>query len=172
MDVNYQQVTNKKVYLRHRANFDDIRTLASSLSEEFLNNYRTNTPIEVLWSEIKAICRKCLNQVPNKVSVKFPQQPWINARIKRLSNKKQRLHNKVRLSGNVNDFQVYKKFKKFVQKECRKAHNYYLANTLNNHSGSKCLWSYIKSKKKIKLELHPYDTMTKFTLMTKIKQIS
>ena len=27
-------------------------------------------------------------------------------------------------------------------------HNNYLANSLNNHSGSKRLWSYIKSKKK------------------------
>ena len=111
-------------------------------------NYDTDTPIEELWSEFKDVCRKCLNQVPLKLSNKRPQQPWITARIKRLSNKKQRLYNKARLSGNSHDFHVYKEFKKTVQKECRNAHNKYLANSLSNASGSKLLWSYIQGKKK------------------------
>jgi len=34
-------------------------------------------------------------------------------------------------------------------------HNNYLANTLNNHSGSKHLWSYIKSKKKYQTGVAP-----------------
>ena len=46
------------------------------------------------------------------------------------------------------NFHAYKEFKKFVQRQCRSAHNSYLANSLNNHKGSKHLWSYIKSKKK------------------------
>ena len=89
----------------------------TQLSGEFLNNYDTDTPIEELWSEFKDICRKCLNQVPTKLSNKRPQQPWITARIKRLSNKKQWLYNKARLSHNSDDFYVYKEFKKTVQKE-------------------------------------------------------
>ena len=35
-----------------------------------------------------------------------------------------------------------------TKKKCRTAHINYLANSLSNHSGSKRLWSYIKSKKK------------------------
>ena len=122
--------------------------MTNNLSGEFLNNYDTDTPIEELWSEFKDICKKCLNQVPIKLCNKCPQQPWITARIKRLSNKKQRLYKKARLSGSSDDFHVYKEFKKTVQKECRNAYNNYLANSLNNSSVSKRLWSYIKSKKK------------------------
>ena len=61
--------------------------MANNLSEEFLSNYDTDGPIEEIWSEFKSIYKKCLNQVPIKLSVKHPQQPWINARIKRLSKK-------------------------------------------------------------------------------------
>ena len=68
--------------------------MTNNLSGEFLNNYDTDTPIEELWSEFKDICKKCLNQVPIKLSNKRPQQPWITARIKRLSNRKQQLYNK------------------------------------------------------------------------------
>ena len=49
---------------------------------------------------------------------------------------------------NIKQITVYKEFKKLVQKECRKTHNNYLADSLNNFGGSKHLWSYIKSKKK------------------------
>ena len=110
-----------------------------------------------------------IKYVPTKLSNMHPQQPWITARIKRLSNKKQRLYNKARLSHNSDDFHVYKEFKKNVQKECRNAHNNYLANTLNNSSGSKRLWSYIKSKKNDQTGV---ASMTKFTSTTKIKPIS
>jgi len=97
---------------------------------------------------------------------KHPQQPWIlTTRFKRLSNKKQRLYNKARLSCNPDDFHTCKED---CTKECRNAHNNYLANALNNSRGSKQLWSYIKGKKK---ELHLYAIMTKFTLMIKIKLI-
>ena len=148
MDVDYHQATIKKVYQWHRADFDDIRSMTNNLSGEFLNIYDTDIPIKELWSEFKDICKKCLNQVPIKLSNKRPWQPWITARIRQLSYKKQRLYNKARLSGNSDDFHIYKDFKKTVQKECRNAHTNYLANSLNNSSGSKRLWSYIKGKKK------------------------
>jgi len=84
--------------------------MANNLSEEFLRNYNTDTPIEGIWLEFKNICKKCLNQIPSKLSVKRPRQPWINARIKPLSNKKQWLYNKARLSGNSDDLRAYKEF--------------------------------------------------------------
>ena len=88
VDVDCHQNTSKKVYLWHKADFEDIRAIANNLSEEFLSNYNADTPIEDLWLEFKNICKKCLNQIPTKLSVKLPRQPRINARIKRLSNKK------------------------------------------------------------------------------------
>ena len=41
-----------------------------------------------------------------------------------------------------------KSSRSFYKNKCRNACNNYLANTLNSHSGSMRLWSYIKSKKK------------------------
>ena len=36
-----------------RADFDHIRAIVNNLSEEFLNKFDSDTPIEVLWSEFK-----------------------------------------------------------------------------------------------------------------------
>ena len=51
---------------------------------------------------------------------------------------------------NIEDLEVYKCFKRFVQKECQVACNSYIADSLNasSQNGSKRLWSYIKSRKK------------------------
>ena len=114
MDVYLHQVIYKKIYLWPRADFDDIRTIANNLSEEFLNEFDSDTPIEVLWSEFKTICKKCLDQVPTKLSVKCPRQPRINSKIKRFSNKRQCLYNKARRTGDASDVQIYKQFKKLV----------------------------------------------------------
>ena len=57
---------------------------------------------------------------------------------------------KAKWTKNIKDLQAYKCFKRFVQKQCRVAYNCYIADFLNGRSqnGSKCLWSYIKSRRK------------------------
>jgi len=75
--------------------------------------------------------------------------------------------NKARLFGDPNNFQAYKKIKKLVQKECRIAHNNYLANVIVDQSAYYGLT--LRVRKKTKLELDHYATMTKYTLMIKTK---
>jgi len=82
VDVDLHQAVHKKIYLWQRVDFDDIRAIANNLSEEFLNEFDTDIPIELLWSEFKIICKKCLDQIPTKLFAKCPREPWINSRIK------------------------------------------------------------------------------------------
>ena len=51
-------------------------------------------------------------------------------------------------SGLTNNILKYKKFKIFMQKECCKAYNNYIASSFSTSlpAQSKRLWSYVKSK--------------------------
>ena len=150
VDIELQKPISCRIYLWHKANFEHIKSLANSLVDEFLTKHDDDTPTETLWQAFKSICSSCLNCVPSRITSQCSHQPWINTQIKRLSNKKQRLYNKAKRTMNIEDLEVYKCFKKFVQKECRIAYSSYIADSLNasSQNGSKCLWSYIKSRKK------------------------
>ena len=56
---------------------------------------------------------------------------WANTKIKRYSRQKQRLYNRAINSGLADDTIKYKKFKTFMQKECRKAYNNYIASSIS-----------------------------------------
>ena len=75
--------------------------------------------------------------------------PWVTTYIKRLSRKKQRLHNKACSSNLESDWSAYRNFEKHTQHDCRRVCNQYLKHLLNpnSESGHKHLWIYIKSKR-------------------------
>ena len=75
VDVDLHQVVHKKNYFWQRADFDDIRTIANNLSEEFLNEFDSDIPIEVLWLEFKTINNFVRSVLTTKLSVKCPRQP-------------------------------------------------------------------------------------------------
>ena len=95
------------------------------------------------------MCQKCLELVPCKSLSSSIKYPWITTQIKRLSNKKQRLYNRARYSGLQSDWLAYYELKKFVQHECRKAHDTYVADLLTSNNGhiNKRFWTYIKGKR-------------------------
>jgi len=70
-------------------------------------------------------------------------QPRATPLIRRLSRKKQRLHNQSRRSDLAEDWIEYHAAKKLMQKECQPVHNRYLCNMFNPDSnrGYKNLWS-------------------------------
>ena len=150
MYIKQQTPISQRIYLWYKADFDQIKSQAVNLADEFLTKYNGDTPIETLWHDFKSIlCSSCLSCVSSRKRSQRFHQPWINTNIKRLSNKKQRLYNKVKRTKNVKDLETYKCFERFVQKECRVAYNCYIADSLNTSSqnGSKHQWSYIKNRK-------------------------
>ena len=103
------------------------------------------------------MCRTCLEQVPSQItSIRF-NQPWINTKIKRYSKTKQRLldYNKARSTGQINDMLKYKQFKCFMQAECCRTHNNYVATTFMTNSPNKNYGHTLKVRGKITVELVP-----------------
>ena len=150
VDIKISKPTARKIYLWHKCDMETIRNIATEAATNFLSNHDTNTPIDTLWNGFKKICMACLEKVPSKMVTKRLNQPWANTKIKRYSRQKQRLYNRAKTTGLEEDLLKYKKFKKFVQKECHKTYNEYIASsfTTSSPTQSKRLWSYIKSKRK------------------------
>ena len=95
------------------------------------------------------MCFDCLGLVPTKLHSNRSKQPWINAYIRRLSRKKQRLYNLAKFSNSRHNWEVYRTFKRKIQGECRKAYNNYIGELIDEKgSVTKKLWSYIKNQRK------------------------
>ena len=103
---------------------DKIREFCRS----FLSLHTVSTPIQDLWNNLKSFYQQCLDLVPYKFYSSPSKNPWINAHIKHLSNKKRRLYNKAWSSSLKSDWDTYKAFKSYMQRECRKAHNSYVSD--------------------------------------------
>ena len=141
-------------------------------SDNFLNAYLADTPINNLWKEFKQACIECLQQVPNW-SPNNSRKPWITTNVKRLSCQKQYYFNRVRQTNHSDDWKAYNNIKKKTQQECRRSHNRYVSSLADDCGGVlKKLWSYIKSKRKdsmgVPLLLHHdstyCDSLTKATI--------
>lgn len=87
--------------------------------------------------------------VPSKTTSSRFSQLWINSEIKQLSRIKQNAFNRAKESKNPKDWEHYKALKSKCQSECRKAHNNYIGNMLNDdiNKNPKRFWSFIKSKR-------------------------
>ena len=74
----------------------------------------------------------------------------INTKIRRYSKKKQRLYNRARSTGLADDMLKYKQFKHFMQAECCRAYNDYIASSFTTSSPIPKDYghTYIKSKRK------------------------
>ena len=111
-----------------------------------------------LWDAYKAMCMNCLQLVPTKSACsRKSNQPWVTSLIRRLSSKKQRLYNRAKRSGLLDDWKEYHAAKKLMQKECRQAHNRFLCEIFDPDSnrGYKNLWSYVKCKRRDQVTIPP-----------------
>ena len=141
---------SRHIFLWNKADFYQVNHIMMQHCSEFLSNYSSDTPVEVIWETFKSICSECLSLIPSTNSSKNHfKAPWITAYIKHLSNRKKRAYNKACTTGLASDWSAYHSLKTPSKKECHKAHNCFLQQLTNpdydtNH---KRLWSYIKSKR-------------------------
>ena len=87
-------LSDRKLYLWNRANFDETRSKFSDISQEFFNQHTVDTPIEDLWHSLCSLLKFVLDEfVPSKIITGVSKKPWINRTIKQLRQRKQRQYN-------------------------------------------------------------------------------
>ena len=89
------------------------------------------------------------HRIPSKYNSLRHHQPWINRSINQVSRHKQCLYNRACHSGLADDWDAYKQFKHYTQRQCKDAYNDYIQGIVSTESNSnpKCFWSFIKSKR-------------------------
>lgn len=139
--VNYQKSNNYKSYLWNKANVEDMKQCMLSFMSEFLHSYSVETPVELLWSSISEKLLYLLdNFVPSKLSSSNPSQPWVTRNIKQLRRQKQRSYNRAVSTNLPVHWQAFRQKKREMQRECRRAFNKYMFNSIH--------YPYLSGKKK------------------------
>ena len=71
----------RKVFLWNRADFVEINNKALEYCNNFVSQYTTNTPIEVLWASFKSFCLECLDLIPHKFHKMTDWDTYRNLRV-------------------------------------------------------------------------------------------
>ena len=105
--------------------------------------------MNLLWETLRDKCLDMADHIQSKYTSIRQHQPWINRSIKQLSRRKQRCYNKARLTGLAEDWETYKKLKRYTQQQCKEAYDSYVNSIVSPESSNnpKRFWSFIKSKR-------------------------
>lgn len=142
--VSHFKQPRRQILLWSKADMDNIRKILKTISDNILNLYDLESPVDQIWSSIKDGLTQALKQVPTKMTSSKRSQPWANTTVKRMSRRK---HRAMKTALKTGKWDRYNSVKRQLQRECRHAHDHWL-NSMIEEGGKKRLWSYVKSKRK------------------------
>lgn len=137
----------RQIWLYKRANWRALkRELAETPWQEYLSDANVNVAVERFNS---ILLQKCKTYIPIK-TVKFTSKDkqWITAEIKLEIKNRDKLFNKAKRSGDINDFQTFKHQRNLVTKLIRTAKMDHLSNLTNKLTGcnsEKEWWKLVKT---------------------------
>ena len=145
-----KRLPKRKIYLRHKANTDNINTALNSLKDEYFNKFTNNNNIDDKWNffekNIKSIIDK---HIPHKFTSTRLNLPWFSRVQRRLCRRQTRLFKIAKKSQDPQDWTMFKTFRKSVHKNLKESRNNFISNKLKDSlvENPKKFWSYIKRLK-------------------------
>ena len=143
----------RKVHLWHKLSKKDlteIRKFVSNESNQILQNFTINSPVEEIWSSIKNISSTTLEKfIPSKVTSARHNQPWITRRCRSLIHKKQKFYNRAVRSNSDYDWKKFAEIRLETQRECRSASRTNISRNISDDESrnNKFLYRYVKAKR-------------------------
>ena len=80
----------RKIVLWNKVDSNNLKNLASSAVNKFLNSYTLDTPTNQRWAGIKNIVNSSMNLIPTRYTSTRYSQPWVTRDCKRISKMKER----------------------------------------------------------------------------------
>ncbi|KAG1684579.1 hypothetical protein GQR58_009384 [Nymphon striatum] len=161
-NLNLAIKSNKKkprmVYRFSKANFDDIKMDAETLSNKFFERNPEILSVENNWQYFKMGLMKILrDRVPCRRLGSWSNTPWMTRDLKKSLKKKKKLYDNYKRSGMESDKTKYRDFQKLLKCRLSMAQDEYIANTLDPDlkEKPKKFWSYIKSKRQDQIGIPP-----------------
>ena len=148
----------RTIHLFSKADWSSMHKEIELFSEHFLNSYYEHS-LNDNWNSIKnAIFSSVEKHVPQRKASNKKKHPWITTDLIRKSRKKHRMFKKSRQTKNPGHIEKFKKFKKELQKEIKKAKTSYINQTVIQgleEGNTKAFYKYIKSLRTDNLGLAP-----------------
>ena len=145
-----------------------LRDHMSQFKESYLSEDHSHMSVNEMWVKFKTGFLEAVERfIPTKMTKTKYSLPWINATIKRLMRRCQKLYLRAaRKSNDLDEKNHYKRFRAHVQKVERDAYWRHVSNIFmfvndtsdpdSNKSGKiKKFWSFVKSLKKDALGITP-----------------
>ena len=141
------KVKPHKRYLFHKANESALKDDLNKWSSTFvMNNKNSHKAVTDLFSEFSEAVKQAMDtHVPSKMISKRTRSPWINKRVRRLHQRKQRAFNAHRIANNDESYEHFKQVRKSTHKATKTAYKSYVASVCTE--STKKFWSFIKSMK-------------------------
>ena len=144
----YTRQKRRTIYLYHKANWIDIKATMKKACTDIVESVKD---VEGKWNDFKSAINQILDtKIPNKLSPKLRQLPWLSKSDKKKISRKHKLYQKAKSSNSEEDRDKFKKHKKATQKAVRAAHWRFVNSILDESlkdGNSKPFWKYIKSKR-------------------------
>ena len=130
----------------NKANWEAIRSGLISFYQDLCNTDMSNTDINTLWAHFRdTLIDLTAKYIPSKKARKRCSLPWINAKLRKMIRKRNRLFSKYKLLHSPVLSERYKSLKHTIQKEIRKSHQQYI-NTLISTENENDIYSHSNKK--------------------------
>ena len=139
-----------KVYIRKRANVQQIKSDLLSFANYYLTNL-LHADLDMEWDTFVATMSDTLERnIPHKFTSCRTNLPWFNRDHRRMYRKKQRLYNKAKISDKPEDWSAFKSIRRSLNKELSKSRNQSMSEFLMQvvKENPMSFWSHIKKVKK------------------------
>ena len=136
----------RKRYLYHKADWPAIKSNLLNFQNQYFSLHKDND-IHTKWNLFK---NTILNLIDQHIPFKFQKsyhKPWHTSSIKRLIRKKQRLYNKAKKTKSPIDQQIFRDFRRELDKTINDNYRRYISNMVDSDS-NKLLYKHVKNLRK------------------------
>ena len=148
-----QSETSQKVPQWHKANFNQINSELESFDWDL---ELRDLSAEEAWTLFTVKMNETvIKNVPFRIRRKTSKPVWMSNKCLQAVRKKRRLWRIFKQSNSQQDFAVYKKQEKFVQKLCKTAKKRFEKNLASDKGNTRKFYAYVNSKKTVKSTVGP-----------------
>ena len=154
----YQQFAKKTIFIYSKANWANLKTKCSEISNKIIDMTKDqgNTCIQTVYNFFETSLQNAVNEeIPQKTITNRHSLPWLNKKLKKMSNKKRRLRKQAKRTKTWDNYN-------FFQKECRREHRKAEQNFVKNsieqgllENNTKPFWRYVKSRRQDNIGISP-----------------
>ncbi|XP_072018292.1 uncharacterized protein [Amphiura filiformis] len=162
----------RKVYIYAKGEYDKICEELDAFNATLTDDHVNKSDINEIWSDFTRIVQKSMDShIPSKMSTSKVRLPWMNDRMRKMCNKKRKIYDKARKTGDFATWDKYKDIRRKNDRELRKLQRKYIrdvCDTLESNN-TKPFWRYIKSLRREVFGVGPLEHLGRIASSAKDK---